>query len=210
VRVAHANWLVLFAAAVLVTGAAADPSPGPVSQSGQRPVIVASKVFTESVVLGEILSATLRKAGVPATHRRELGGTRVVWNALERGDVDAYVEYTGTLLKEVLAGDAGVDASADPQALADVLARRGIGIAARLGFNNTYVLGMRADKARSLNIRRLSDLREHRDLRYGLSNEFLSRADGWPGLQSAYDLTSAPSRGLQHELAYRAIEAWRR
>ena len=206
-RVAHANWLVLFAAAALVTGAAADPSPGPGSQSGQRPVIVASKVFTESVVLGEILTATLRTAGVPATHRRELGGTRVVWNALERGDVDAYVEYTGTLLKEVLAGDAGVDASADPQALADVLAKRGIGIAARLGFNNTYVLGMRADKARALNIRRLSDLREHRDLRYGLSNEFLSRADGWPGLQSAYDLTSAPSRGLQHELAYRAIEA---
>ena len=75
-----------------------------------------------------------------------------------------------------------------------------------LGFNNTYVLGMRADKARSLGIRRLSDLRAHRDLRYGLSNEFLSRADGWPGLQAAYGLTEAPPRGLQHELAYRAIE----
>ena len=206
-RIAHANWLVLSAAVALVTGAAAEPSPGPGSQSAPRPVIVASKVFTESVVLGEILTATLRAAGVPAAHRRELGGTRVVWNALERGDVDAYVEYTGTLLKEVLAADADVDASADPQALANLLAKRGVGIAARLGFNNTYVLGMRTDKARSLNIRRLSDLREHRDLRYGLSNEFLSRADGWPGLQSAYGLTSAPSRGLQHELAYRAIEA---
>ena len=200
--------LVLFAVAVLLTGADAGPltATSPAGGTG-RPVVVASKVFTESVVLGEILTATLRSSGVPAVHRRELGGTRVVWNALERGDVDAYVEYTGTLLKEVLAGDADVGAGADPQALAAVLAKHGIGIAANLGFNNTYVLGMRADRARSLGIHRLSDLRAHRELRYGLSNEFLSRADGWPGLQAAYGLAATASRGLQHELAYRAIES---
>jgi osmoprotectant transport system permease protein len=88
-----------------------------------------------------------------------------------------------------------------------VLAKHGIGIAARLGFNNTYVLGMRADRARALGIRRMSDLRAHRGLRYGLSNEFLSRGDGWPGLQQAYGLTDVAPRGLQHELAYRALES---
>jgi osmoprotectant transport system permease protein len=169
--------------------------------------VVASKAFTESVVLGEILVQSLRAAGIASMHRRELGGTRVVWNALERGDVDVYVEYTGTLLKEVLAGDPTVEAATGPSDLDAVLSKHGIGIAARVGFNNTYVLGMRADRARALGIRRMSDLRAHPQLRYGLSNEFLSRTDGWPGLQRAYGLSGVAPRGLQHELAYRAIES---
>jgi osmoprotectant transport system permease protein len=168
-------------------------------------VVVASKVFTESVVLGEILAGSLRSAGIPATHRRELGGTRVVWNALERGDVDAYVEYTGTILREVLAGDPDAAAASRPGDVEAVLAKRGIGVAARLGFNNTYVLGMDANRARALGIRRMSDLRRHPELRYGFSNEFMSRSDGWPGLRHAYGLVKATPRGLQHELAYRAI-----
>jgi osmoprotectant transport system permease protein len=166
-----------------------------------RTIVVGSKVFTESVVLGEIIVARLEADGLRAEHRRELGGTRVVWNALERGDVDVYVEYTGTIVQELLAGEDGVSADS----LAAALAGHGIGVAASLGFNNTYVLGVRADTARDLGIRRLSDLRGHPGLRYGLSNEFMSRADGWPGLQAAYGVETASPRGLQHELAYRAL-----
>jgi osmoprotectant transport system permease protein len=166
-----------------------------------RTVVVGSKVFTESVVLGEILVARLEADGIAAEHRRELGGTRVVWNALERGDVDAYVEYTGTIVEELLAGEPGVQADRlDP-----ALARHGIGIAARLGFNNTYVLGVAPDIANRLGLSKMSELRSHPQLRYGLSNEFMSRDDGWPGLQAAYGLGAIAPRGLQHELAYRAI-----
>jgi osmoprotectant transport system permease protein len=71
---------------------------------GQTPgaVRVASKTFTESVVLGEIAVQRARAAGAPAEHRRGLGGTRLVWNALEAGEVDLYPDYTGTLFEEIL------------------------------------------------------------------------------------------------------------
>jgi osmoprotectant transport system permease protein len=165
------------------------------------PVVVGSKVFTESVILGEIVTGLLDSEGIPATHRRELGGTRVLWNGLQTGDIDVYAEYTGTLLLEIL----GERPAADEKRLEALLAERGVGIAARLGFNNTYVLGMRLADAQTRGITRISDLRTHPDLRFGLSSEFLARADGWPGLRAAYRLPQPDPRGMQHELAYRAL-----
>jgi osmoprotectant transport system permease protein len=164
-------------------------------------VVVGSKVFTESVILGEIMTDVLDAEGVSATHRRELGGTRVLWNGLQTGDIDTYAEYTGTILREILADEP----DADEAHLEALLARHGVGIAARPGFNNTYVLGMRDADAQSLAITRISDLRAHPELRFGLSNEFLDRADGWPGLKARYRLPQPDPRGLQHELAYRGI-----
>jgi osmoprotectant transport system permease protein len=164
-------------------------------------VTVGSKAFTESVILGEMMTGLLQSDGIPATHRRELGGTRVLWNGLQTGDVDAYVEYTGTILLEILRDDR----TANPARMDAQLAEQGVAIAARLGFNNTYVLGMRKTLAWELGIRRISDLRAHPELRFGLSNEFVSRADGWPGLRAAYELPHPKPRGMQHDLAYRAI-----
>ena len=68
------------------------------------PVRVGSKVFTESVVLGEVTTQTLLASGLPAVHRRELGGTRILWDALQRGDLDVYPEYSGTLSEEIFSG----------------------------------------------------------------------------------------------------------
>ena len=82
--------------------------------SGARPVtadgtlVVGSKKFTESVVLGELIAHALRDAGSAAEHQADLGGTRVLFSARERGDIDAYAEYTGTLRLELL-GDASLD-----------------------------------------------------------------------------------------------------
>ena len=64
------------------------------------PVQVGSKAFTESVLLGEVATRTLTAAGIPAVHRRELGGTRLLWDALQRGELDVYPEYTGTIGEE--------------------------------------------------------------------------------------------------------------
>lgn len=162
-------------------------------------VTLGSKNFTEGVLLGEVATLAVREAGVDARHRRQLGGTRILWRALQEGSIDAYVEYTGTLAEELLRMP-----GADRAALEAALARDGIAMTAPLGFDNRYAIGMRRERAAALGITRLSDLAAHPALRLGLSNEFVSRADGWPGLRTAYGLPHRPD-GLDHDLAYRAL-----
>lgn len=173
------------------------------AQGGDQPVRVGSKNFTEGVILGDIAVGSLDRASVPAVHRRGLGGTRILWEALLRGDIHAYGEYTGTLRQEILPELRGSDDSA----LRAALAGRGIGISAPLGFNNTYAIGMRERRAEQLGIRRISDLGRRPELRLGFSNEFMDREDGWPSLQRAYRLPHRDVRGLDHDLAYRALAA---
>lgn len=171
------------------------------SAAAAKPVVISSKVFTESVVLGEIATQLLRDSGQPAQHRRELGGTRVLWSALLRGDIDCYPEYSGTLRAEIFAGQ---PVSSDEQLTAALL-QAGVWRSAPLGFNNTYVLGMKRVAAERIGISRISQLAGQAGLRFGFSNEFLQRADGWPGLRERYRLPQMDVRGLTHDLAYRAV-----
>lgn len=164
-------------------------------------VVIGSKKFTENVVLGEIARGLAQSAGSTAQHREELGGTRVLFEALRRGDIDLYPDYTGTILREILASE---NFAAMDQAAAH-LATLGIAVSPPLGFNNTYAIVMNPETAERLNIRTISDLAAHPDLRLGFNNEFMDRADGWPALRRAYDLPHANVRGLDHDLAYRAI-----
>lgn len=164
-------------------------------------VVVGSKNFTEAVVLGEIAAGAGRQAGVEVEHRRQLGGTRILWRALEQGSIDAYAEYTGTLADELLHLP-----GADDAALRRALAARGLAMSPALGFDNTYAFGLRRQRAQALGLTRLSELAAHPALKFGLSNEFLSRADGWPGVREAYRLPQTPT-GLDHDLAYRALDS---
>ena len=182
-------------------GAAQVQTAPPGTGGGAAEVVVGSKAFTESVVLGEIATDLAQSAGADARHRREVGGTRVVWEALLRGDLDAYPEYTGTLAQEIFADE---DVST-PERLAAALARVGVRATPPLGFNNTYAIGMEEARAEALGVETLSDLGRHPALRLGFSNEFLDREDGWPGLRRAYGLPQADVRGLDHDLAYRAL-----
>jgi len=166
-----------------------------------KPVVVGSKVFTESVVLSEIATQLLRDSGQAAQHRRELGGTRVLWSALLRGDIDCYPEYSGTLRAEIFANEA---VSTDEQ-LTQALSREHVWRSRSLGFNNTYVLGMRKTSAAELGIERISQLAGHPQLHFAFSSEFLQRTDGWPGLRARYRLPQQDVRGMTHDLAYRAI-----
>lgn len=167
-----------------------------------EPVVVGSKTFTESVVLGEIATLAAREAGHPARHRSGLGGTRILWRALLEGEIDAYPEYSGTLSQEILRLP-----DADPPALRAALAGRGLAMTAPLGFDNSYALGMRAGRAGELGVSRISDLRAHPGLKFGFSNEFMDRADGWPGLRQRYRLPQTQVNGLDHSLAYRGLAA---
>jgi osmoprotectant transport system permease protein len=171
------------------------------SEADRRVVRIGSKKFTESVLLGELGAQLLVQDGVDAVHRRELGGTRILWDALNKGELDAYPEYTGTLRQELLPAlrEAG------PPAIFEALAQRGLKMTGSLGFEDTYAIGMTEARARALGISTLSDLSRHPEVRLGFSNEFMERADGWPALRRAYGLPQREVRGLDHDLAYRAV-----
>jgi osmoprotectant transport system permease protein len=168
---------------------------------GSPDVRVGSKKFTESVLLGEMVRELAANAGASAVHRRELGGTRVLWNALQHGDIDVYPEYTGTIGEELL----GEGRRLSLEELRARLARRGVHVGRPLGFDNTYAIGMRAQRARALGLTSISQLAAHPTLRFGFTSEFMDRADGWPGLRARYGLRPAHVRGLDHDLAYRGL-----
>ncbi|MHC4990012.1 MAG: ABC transporter permease/substrate-binding protein [Planctomycetota bacterium] len=164
-------------------------------------VAIGSKKFTESVILGEVARQALVLAGVEAEHRREIGGSRLLFNALEQGQLDVYPEYTGTIIGELLASEA----IGDETALRAALAERGIRMTSPLGFNNTYAIGVRPAMADELGLRTISDLRDHPGLRLGFTNEFMDRGDGWPGLRTRYQLPQTDVSGLDHDIALRAL-----
>ena len=176
--------------------------PKAASGSGQE-VKIGSKVFTESVILGEMIARLCESEGVPSVHLRELGGTRVLWDALLKGDVDVYPEYTGTISEEILEGG-GVRS---PEEMEKALEARGVRMGRSLGFNDNYALGMKTGVCASLHIRRISDLVHHPDLVFGFSSEFMDRRDGWQGLRDRYHLPQKKVSGLEHNLAYRGLES---
>jgi osmoprotectant transport system permease protein len=166
-----------------------------------KPIEVGSKKFTEAVTLGEIIRQTINSAGAESVHRQELGGTRILWNALLSGDIDMYVDYTGTISEEILKQPVK-----DHTDLETKLRRYGVGVLPPLGFNNTYALGIKPDFSDKLQIKKISDLKLHPELKFGFSPEFRQRADGWPGLKTRYGLPQTEVHGLDHDIAYRALE----
>lgn len=170
--------------------------------AGGETLTVGSKRFTEAYILAEIVSQTAQTAGeAKVTHRQGLGNTAILLSALQAGSIDLYPEYTGTIAREILR----LDHVPPLPELNTRLAKLGLQASVPLGFNNSYALAMRASQASALRITHLSDLKNHPALRLGLSQEFIGRADGWPGLQSAYALPQARPRGLDHGLAYEAL-----
>ena len=163
---------------------------------------VGSKRFTESYVLAEIIRQQADAAGgVPAQHQQGLGNTAIVLAALRAGAIDVYPEYTGTIAREILK----LDAVPPLDELNAKLAPMGLAVSVRLGFNNTYALAIPTRLAETRRIATLTDLKTHANLRLGLSQEFIGRADGWAGLKAAYDLPWTSLRGLDHGLAYDAV-----
>lgn len=165
-----------------------------------RPIQIASKVVTESIILSEILVGLARQHSYPIHHQKALGGN-ILWSALRSGEIDMYPEYTGTLRREVLANKA----LPNDIALRQELAQQGIVMTAPLGFNNSYALAIRNDLAERLQLHKISDLKQHSALRFGFSNGFMDRGDGWPGLRQHYQLPQQNVRGMEHSLTYQAL-----
>ena len=174
----------------------------------EKPIVrIGSKSFTESVILGDLLSHLARDAGAQVEHRSELGGTQVLWKALVQGDIDAYVDYTGTIREELLAESIkqGVEIHSEGD-MREAMAKLKVVMSDRIGFNNTYALGMRESVAEPLKITKISDLRSHPDVKLGISDEFMERKDGWRQLAAKYRLPQTDIRTMDHNLAYRGLE----
>jgi len=166
------------------------------SASAEELLKVGSKRFTESYILGEIL--TQAAAPVARTeHRQGLGNTAIVLGALRSGAIDVYPEYLGTIDLEILKNPRPTSIEAMRAALRPL----GLGVGVPLGFSNGYALAMRGDAG----VKTLSALAQQPSLKLGLTHEFIGRGDGWPGLAARYGLPQTP-RGIDHGIAYEALQ----
>lgn len=186
------------AASALVTGLGARPAFGQ-----DKPTIgVGSKQFTEQLIVGNALALMLEDAGFETDRRLNLGGTAIAHEALVNGDIDTYIEYTGTALLALLdeelpdVDEADADEATPDNGIVDpaydIVAERypeefGVEWLEPWGFNNTYAIAIPGDTADELGLETTSDLAEHAgDLVLGTDQEFPIRPDGLPGFEERY------------------------
>jgi glycine betaine/choline ABC-type transport system substrate-binding protein len=173
-------------------------------------IVVGSKNFTEQVILGELVAQTIeRDTGLPVARRLNLGGTLICDRALLAGDIDVYVEYTGTALTAVFHRPVTTSADAAFEEVRDQYARTGRTLLPPLGFDNTFAILVRGRDARSLGLKTIDDaVPQAPKWRAGFGYEFLERPDGYPGLAKTYGLrfVDAP-RVMDLTLSYRALSA---
>jgi osmoprotectant transport system substrate-binding protein len=177
---------------------------------GQRErIVVGSKNFTESDLLGEIVAQQIeRRAGLPVERRFHLGGTFVCHQAITAGRIDLYVEYTGTAYTAVLKRAPVQDRDSVYQAVATEYERRfDLVWGQPLGFDNTFAILVRRADAGRYGLKAISDLaRVAPRWHAGFGYEFLERTDGFPGLAKTYGLRfAAPPRAMDLGLTYRAL-----
>jgi glycine betaine/choline ABC-type transport system substrate-binding protein len=216
--------IVLIAMGMMVMSFASVASAA--AQDDEKPTVtVGSKDFTESIVLAEMVSVMLEDHGYTVERKLNLGGTAVVHQALENGEIDIYVEYTGTGLLAILgedlpegAGSASPVAGATPatgtgqDAVYDIVKREyeeqfGLEWLMPWGFNNTYALAVTQETADEYGLQKVSDLEGVAgDLTFGATQEFLVRPDGLPGLEETYGFEFGGEQGLDPGLLYSALD----
>jgi osmoprotectant transport system permease protein len=189
-------------AAALVAG---RPVFGGLGGAQQPTIVVGAKNFSEQYILASLIEDRLATAGYRIERRDDLGSA-VAYRALAAGDVDVYVDYTGTLWTNVLGRSDTPPAQAMRAALTrDLAARDGVRLLGPLGFENAYALAMRRERARSLGVTSIADLaRAAPRLRLASDIEFLSRPE-WRSVQRAYGLRFADQRSYNPTFMYRAI-----
>ncbi len=162
---------------------------------------VGAKHFNEGYILSEIISQLIENEGYKVDRKFNLGGTLVCYEALINNEIDVYPEYTGTISEAILK----LKEKISFEELRSRLKELKLETSDEYGFNNTYAFAVKKELAERLNLKTISDLRNHPELKIGLSYEFLNREDGWKNLAKEYGLLQN-AVGLEHGLAYSAIE----
>ena len=179
------------------------------SCSSRDRIVVGSKNFTEQVILGEMLAQQIeRKTGLEVDRRLNLGGTLVCHQALLAGQIDTYVEYTGTGLTSILKEPPSNDSARVYETVKNGYESQfGVEWAEPLGFNNTFAIIVRKADAQNLQIKSISDAAPHTaKWTAGFGYEFIEREDGYPGLAKTYDLRfPSPPRVMDLGLTYKAV-----
>lgn len=171
-------------------------------------VVVGSKNFAEQLILGELIAQALERGTSLRVERQlNLGGTLICEQALRAGDIDVYVEYTGTALTAVFRQPLGTSRAAVTETVRDAYARTGRTLLPALGFDNTFAILVRGEDARRRQLRSIEDVAGvASSMRAAFGYEFLDRPDGYAGLARTYGLTfAAPPTSMDLSLTYRAL-----
>jgi osmoprotectant transport system substrate-binding protein len=177
----------------------------------QPHLTIGSKFFTEQVILAELLAQHIEaRTGIPVVRKSNLGGTLLVQKALLSGDLDLYVEYTGTALTAVLnefPSPSDTSATIYARVKQQYAQRFNLELTEPLGFENTFAMVIRGDDAQRLHLRTMSDLVPIApQWRVGVGYEFLERPDGFRGWSERYGLHfAAPPNAMDLGLLYRAL-----
>jgi osmoprotectant transport system permease protein len=183
-------------------------APLPATAESESVVTVGCKNFTEQEILGELIAQLIERHTELTVERRfGLGGTDICHAALEAGQLDLYVEYTGTALLNVLAQDVISDSDAAFRIVASMYRDRfDLEWLPPMGFNNTYAIAVRAEQADANGWTDVSDLAgSAADLKAGFTSEFMERPDGYPGLQAMYGMAFGQAVDLDPGLMYAAV-----
>jgi len=195
-------------AALALLAAAALTLPACRSPRGDR-LVITSKFFTEQVILAELLAQHIEaRAGIAVERKPNLGGTLLVHKAMLSGDVDLYVEYTGTALTTVLGETPQGDSAAVARRVREEYAQRfSLQVTEPLGFENTFAMVVRGEDARNKRLAKTSDIVPLAPgWRAGVGYEFLERPDGYRGWTDRYGLKfGSPPAVLDLGLLYRAL-----
>ena len=178
--------------------------------NAKEKITIGSKNFSEQVVLGHLLADLIEeKTDIEVERKLNLGGTQVAFGAVTSGDIDLYVEYTGTGLVNILKHEA----MTDPDEVYDLVAKEfsdkySLKTLKPLGFNNTYTLAVRPETAEQYNLKTFSDLAKiSNELKIGATIEFTNRPDGLPGLVDSYRMDFAGTEAVDGGLRYTALES---
>lgn len=167
-------------------------------------IVIGAKNFGEQYILSQLMGSRLARAGYSVAEKSDLGST-IAFRALGAGDIDAYIDYSGTLWGNILHRTDMPGRQAMLDQLAAALKKdHGIISLGSLGFENAYIFAMRADRARALGIKSLADLAAHPQLRIGGDFEIFSRPE-WRAVAAAYRLDAMKRRQYQPDFLYRAV-----
>jgi osmoprotectant transport system permease protein len=173
-------------------------------RSTHQGIVIGAKNFGEQYILSQLMAARLRQAGYSVAEKSDLGST-IAFRALGAGDIDAYVDYSGTLWGNILHRSDMPGRQAMLDQLAAALKKdNGIVSLGSLGFENAYVFAMRKERAEALHIKSLADLAAHPDLRIGGDFEIFSRPE-WRAVATTYGLGAMKRRQYQPDFLYRAV-----